>query len=285
LRLALLPLLLLSACDACDKTPSSTPRDAAPEATEAGSFTVAPLPSASVAAMVNPDNLPAYAGPTGSVEGTIKVTGAPPAATPADFGKCPEAEAIYGHAFREGPNRTLADAVVVITGYKGFFVPEKNEAKTIGVRGCGYETRTLTITIGQRIDVKNVSKDFWTPMLEPSPPGLVMMAIPGGEAIHLLPRKIGYFRVVDRDRKYAFVEAYAFRHSLHTVTSAEGTYRIDGVPVGKVKVNAMHPAIDGAEASKDIEVRENAATRVDLELTNKPPKSAGDPKSPSPPLH
>jgi hypothetical protein len=260
--------------------------DAASGTADAGRATIAPLPSASVAEMVNPERLPAYTGPTGSIEGTVRVTGTPPAGTPADFQKCPEAEKTYGSSFREGPSRTLADAVVVITGYKGFYVPEKNDAKTLTVRGCAYETRTLTLTFGQRIDVKNVSKDFWTPQLEPSPPGLVMMAIPGGEAIQLLPRKIGYHRVVDHDRRWAVVDTYVFRHSLHTVTNTDGTYRIDGVPVGNVKVNTMHPAIDGAEASKDVDVRENAVARIDLELTSKPPKPApAQSGRPTPPLH
>jgi hypothetical protein len=281
LRFALFPLLLLGACDACDKTAATS--DAAVDAARA---TITPLPSASVAEMVNPDRLPAYSGPTGSIEGTVRVTGAPAAVTPGDFRKCAEAENTYGHAFREGPNRTLGDAVVAITGYKGFYVPEKNEAKTLTVRGCAYDTRTLTLTIGQRIDVKNVAKEFWTPQLEPAPPGLVMMAIPGGDPIQLMPRKVGYYRVVDHDRRYAVVDTYVFRHSLHTVTAVDGTYRIDGVPVGNVKVNTMHPSIDGAEASKDVEIREHAVARVDLELTNKPPKPAPvESGRPTTPLH
>jgi len=262
---------------ACDRGPSAAPQEAGARAADAAPVNVSPLPSASVAELVNPEKLPAYTGPTGSVEGLIRVTGAPPRETPADFGKCPDAAKTYGHAFREGPARALADAVVAVTGYKGFYIPEGREAKTLAVRGCAFEARTMTLTIGQRVDVRNLTVDFWTPKLEPSPPGLVMMAVPGGEAIKLTPRKVGYHRIVDHDRAFAVTELYVFRHALHTVSAADGTYRIDGVPVGKVTINTMHPSIDGAEASKEIEIRPNVIARVDLELANKAPSPATKP--------
>src|SRR5688572_2666554 len=112
------------------------------------------VPTASVAAMVNPENLPAYAGPTGSVEGTIVVVGDPPLPKPQDFHKCPDAEKTWGKDFREGtpstPNgpRPLADAIVGATGYKGFYVPAKDEATEMTIEGCAFKQRTVTMTFG-----------------------------------------------------------------------------------------------------------------------------------------
>lgn len=275
---------LLAGCADCNKsgaveTPSTldggSPERAeasAPTRPEGGTLNATPVPTASVAALVNPDHLPEYKGPTGSVEGTIAVTGDLAAATPGDFSRCPDAEKTWGHAFREGPPspggaRPLADAMVVITGYKGFYVPETQEAKEIRIEGCGFTTRTLTMTFGQRLEVKNLSKDFWTPVLDPGPNLVLMMATPGGDPAKIYPKKPGHYVLSDRDRKYAKVDVYAFLHPLHTASSLTGFYRIDGVPVGKLRVSTTHSQID-SNAEADVTIAAGVVLKVDLVLKN-----------------
>jgi hypothetical protein len=239
---------------------------------EGGTLNATPVPTASVAAMVNPDKLPEYKGPTGSIEGTVTVTGDPAPATPADFSRCPDAAKTWGHAFREGPPgpggaRPLGDAIVVVTGYKGYYLPETQDAEEIRIEGCATTTRTLTLTFGQRIEVKNLSKEFWTPMLEPGPNLVLMMATPGGDPAKIYPKKPGHFLLTDRDRKYAVVDVYAFLHPLHTATSVTGFYRIDGVPVGKLKVSSTHAHIE-SNAEADVTVVAGVVHKVDLVLKN-----------------
>lgn len=282
--------------DGCSK-PQLAVSDAAPVATtvpDAAPINVTPLPTASIAKMVNPQNLPAYAGPTGSVEGTIYVTGDPAPETPADFNRCPDAVKSYGHAFREGEAKTpggprwLADAVVAVTGYGNFYVQEKDEAEEITIEGCGLSRRTVTMTFGQRLEVKNLTKEFWTPKLDPPQTSVMMMAPPNGDAVKLYPKQPGHYHIIDHDRKWLVDDLYAFLHPLHTSTKVGGTYRIDGVPVGKVKVNTSHPKIRDAEASKEVEIQEGVVAKVDLTLDHKPPADAGGPRpdaAPEPRLH
>src|SRR5205085_3109430 len=134
----------VSGCDGCDKEKNggTTEKiDGAPRNTDpdAQPVNVSPVPTASVTKMLNPDSLPAYTGPTGSVEGTVTIKGLKAAATPGDFHKCPDAEKSYGVLFREGEGRALADVVIAITGYEGFYVPEKEETKQIVIRGCAFD--------------------------------------------------------------------------------------------------------------------------------------------------
>ena len=283
--------LAVTGCDGCSK-PQVSPTDAAPADSaaptattvtlpDAGPMNVTPIPMATIAKMVNPQKLPAYTGPTGSIEGTITVTGDPSPATPADFSRCPDGEKVYGRAFRDGPlggdgsgRRWLADAVVAVTGYGNFYIPEKNEAVAITIEGCGYSQRTVTMTFGQRLEVKNLTKQFWTPKLEPPQSGMLMMATPGGDAVKLYPKQPGHYHLIDHDRKYVVDDLYAFLHPLHTASKVGGSYRIDGVPVGKVKVNTSHPRIPDTEASQEIEIRECVVAKVDLELVNKTPAPA-----------
>src|SRR5689334_9986772 len=63
----------------------------------------APIAPELIAATVNPGKLPPYTGPTGAIEGRVTVAGDPAPATGHSFAKCPEAEKVYGKAFREGP--------------------------------------------------------------------------------------------------------------------------------------------------------------------------------------
>jgi len=241
----------------------------------ASTLNATPIPTASVAAMVNPDHLPPYQGPTGSVEGTVTVTGEPARVVPGDYSTCPDAKLLWGKTFREGPvgpggGRMLADSLVVVTGYKGFVIEEKRgEAVTVTIEGCGYKSRTRTMTFGQRLEVKNLSKDFWTPKLEPSPNLVIMMAVPHGDPVKIYPKTPGHFLLLDQDRRYAVVDVYAFLHPLHTATDPFGHYRIDGLPVGKLRVSTKHPNIDATD-EKDIEVTAGGVVNVDLVLKNAP---------------
>ncbi|WP_146653004.1 hypothetical protein [Labilithrix luteola] len=244
---------------------------AAPTVPDGGALNATPLPVEEVAKMVNPSKLPVYTGPTGSIEGTITIEGDPAPETPANFSECPGAAKIWGHAFREGekgPNgaRALQDAVVVVTGYKGF-VPEKEEAEPVVIDGCGYEKRTVTLTFGQRLEISNRTKEYWTPMLEPGSNLVMMMAPPKGDPVKIYPKKPGHWLVIDHDRPYAVVDVYAFLHPLHASTDAAGHFRIDGIPVGKLKVGAMHPRVN-SNAETEVDIRENVVQKVDLVLHN-----------------
>ncbi len=286
-------LVGLAACDGCkESTPgaqdgsASTAPTVIPDATP---INATPVPTASVAAMLNPQNLPAYNGPTGSIEGMITVVGDPPLPKPQDFNrhKCPDAEKTYGVDFREGPPitpggpRPLADAIVGATGYSGFYVPAKEEATELTIEGCAYTQRTVAMTYGQRLEVKNLTRDFWTPVIEPAPNLVLMMAAPGGDPVKIYPKKPGRYVLGDRDRKYVYADLYAFLYPTHAVSKLDGTYRIDGVPIGKLKVSARHPRIDD-EVSVDLEVKPNVVHKVDLKLTHKIPDAGAKPKDAGP---
>src|SRR5580693_3270897 len=92
-------LLTLGACKGQASAPADTTADATPtkgstSVTEAGGPpNESALPAASVQAFVNPAHLPVYQGPTGSIEGTVTVTGDPsPDTKNREYSKCPQGE-------------------------------------------------------------------------------------------------------------------------------------------------------------------------------------------------
>ena len=304
LAVATLVAAAASGCDSCRDKPTVqhayTPSPSATLVADAGMLNVTTVTDKEIKAMLNPDNLPMYAGPTGSVEGIVRVSG-PPAQTTglskATFSQCPDAEKEYGVMFRSGEpddggdTRWLADAIVVITGYQGFWVREKNEAVEAQIEGCGFRHRTITMTYGQRLEVKNFTDQFWTPELEPKSPGAMMMAPPhNNDPVKLYPKVAGRHAVVDHDRKYIVNDLMVFRHPLHAVSDMKtGHYRIDGVPVGKVRVTASHPEIPSVATTFETVVKVGEVSTINLTLSYKPvgPKDGGgaDAAEPYPGLH
>jgi hypothetical protein len=271
----------LVACSRGDASVSTAPPAAAPDAAASASAAATasafPIPRASVEAVLNPGELPAYDGPTGSVEGTVYVTGPAAPNVPIDARKCPAAIDTYGKLFREGTPgadgaRPLGDAVVVAVGYSGFYVPEKSPSKLVTIeRNCAYPTRTITLTFGQRLEVKNKSSLIFGPLLQDEYSMAVMMAPPleAGDPVKLYPRKAGYILLTDRLQLYVHEDVYVFRHPLHTVSGTDGHYRLDGLPVGKLTIGAQHPGV-GSEAEAPLEVVANVVEKLDLTLTYAP---------------
>jgi hypothetical protein len=244
------------------------------------------LPVAAVAAVVNPMNLKPYVGPTGSIEGTVLVSGPDAPNVPdLDVRACPAALDTYGKLFRAGPRRSdgarpLADAIVVVTGYGGY-VPESNEAERIVIgANCAYPSRSIALTFGQRLDISNDSTLPFAPYLEGAPQLTVMVAPPQqrGEPVKLFPARADFYPLRDQLQKYVRGDVYVLRQPLHAVTDTDGHFRIDGVPTGRVKVGALLGAVLG-QSGKEVEVPSGAAARVELMLTYAP-ADASTPASP-----
>ena len=255
--------------EAVDAAPSPAP------SASAGEVVRSPYDSAKVQSLVNPSALPVYQGPTGSVEGTITITGAPPPPTTgkrADFARCPEASETYGSAFRVGPvvgqGRALVDAVVAVTGYDGF-VPAKSDHVTLSFEGCAYDRRTVLVTFGQRVDVFNRSKkQMITPDIDGQPVLALRIAAPHSVSpVHVFPPAPGRFHLIDRGvLGYVDEDLYVLMHPLHAASDLKGAYRIDGIPVGKATVNVGHPAFAG-DSAKEVTIVANVVEKVDLALS------------------
>jgi hypothetical protein len=296
--------LLSGAC----KTESSSPvADAALASTATATATARPLPTvapalptAEIQAFVNPAGLPPYAGPTGVLEGTVYVTGDEPLPIPGlDFSKCPDAKAVHGNVFREGPKveggkRPLLDAVVGVTGYKDAYIPAPRQPVVVEIKDCAFSARTVLVTFGQRLDIANretTSEDhFYAINLTRGVKGALMVAPPGGEAVHLYPKVPGRDVLSDNmGRTFLTADVFVTRHPLNAVSGAGGKYRIEGIPVGTMRATAFHPAFPdanqkhvaadaGVEAyGEPVEIRDGKVTTYDVVLTYKRPATASLP--------
>ena len=242
-----------------------------------------------MAALVNPEGLPVYTGTVGIVEGTVLVRGPESPDVPGvNVRNCPAAMDTYGKFFRAGRARAdglrpLADAVVAITGYSGYYLPEPAEAQpqVIGAN-CGYPTRTIALTFGQRLDVLNDSKLTFAPYLDGVFQPAVMIAPPGrnGDPIKIYARELGHFRLLDQLQPFVQEDVYVLRQPLHAVSDLDGHFRIEGVPTAALKIGAGLSGL--GEARKDITVRAKVVENVELVLTYDPSKAPPPPRLTAP---
>jgi hypothetical protein len=238
-----------------------------------------PVSAASVSAAVNRDGLPPYQGATGSVQGTVRVSGDPaPEAGTRIPSSCSKAEPIYGKVFREGPGREAADVMVAVTGYEAF-VPAREPAVKVAIKDCAFDTRTVVVTFGQRIEVTNADpSQAFVPYLLGDPSPAHMVAVPGSrEPVKLYPARVGRYVLADElNHPWMKAEVFVLKYATHSVTGTDGRYRIDGLPVGKLRVSAFLPAI-GVSSERDVTVEEAKVATADFELAHKKGASRAEP--------
>ena len=194
-----------------------------------------------------------YEGPTGTLTGVVRITGAESPRTKFNYPKeCRGAEASYGHLFRKGLEGELADAVIAVHGYKGF-VPPKDKAIAVTIKDCAYSARTIAMTDGQHLEVKNLDgATSYIPHLDGARSAALLVAVPKGDPVKLYSR--GPMRYWLRDqmgRQFMVADVFHFRYATTSVTGLDGRYRIEGIPVGKVKVSVLVPALNMKTFDKD----------------------------------
>ncbi len=217
---------------------------------------------------VNPENQPAYNGPTGSVKGVVTASGDPSPETKAHVAKikgpCPEGRAAYSHLFREGMMRSLADVLVAVTGYSGY-VPAASPKVTVAARGCAFSTRTIAMTYGQALDVVSKDAEAYVPNLLGSGMKAQLLALPGGAPSTLYPPAPGHYLLTDDIKVFMVADVFVVKYATYDVTSLDGRYDIGGIPVGKARISALLPST-GVVVEKDIEIKAGEALELPLTL-------------------
>jgi hypothetical protein len=290
--LALATLLELTACNrpsqpsveeqAAKKQPAAEKKEASqtaappktkvvgekPSAKEARTITEA-LPSEDkVRQVVNANNHKPYDGPTGTIAGVVKASGDANLELPEALAKmdqnCTTSRRTFGYALREGQGRTLADVLVAVTEYTGF-IPEKEEEVVVIGEGCAWNARTVAMTYGQYLSVIGKDNRPYVPELLGQKMPAQLFVLPTAPPVKIPPQKPGRYVLVDSMRLYNKAEVFVLPYATHDVTGVDGRFTIEGVPVGKVRVNALLPQTMEV-VEKQIEVKEGKTTELEFSL-------------------
>lgn len=226
------------------------------------------MPLDVVSRAVNPRQEPVYSGPAGSVRGVVTVTGDPAPAQPDVLAKigedCAPAREVYGHVFREGPGRTLADVLVAVTGYQGY-VPAQHSIVELPASGCAWASRTIAVTFGQRIDVQAKDRKAYVPDLLGANMPAQLIALPGGASSSVYAQSPGRYALVDSLRIYSMADVLVLKYATHDVTGLDGKFQIERIPAGKVRVSALLPAT-GETVEREITIEPSRTAEVKFEL-------------------
>jgi hypothetical protein len=221
-----------------------------------------------VAKATNPTGLPRYSGPVGSVRGRVLLTGDPAPIQPEQSAElpvqgCPRAQQLYTKLFRQGPDGSLADALVTVTEYKGFLAPE-GDAVRVRAEGCAWSSRTIALTFGQRLEVENMDSQPYIPSLLGAPTPALRIAMPHGPTVPLFFPRPGHFALLETTRDYMRAEVFVLPFPTARVTELDGRFSFDALPVGDARVTAYLPAIG---KTVDQRVMIEAGKTLDLTLT------------------
>lgn len=261
--------LLTGACSRSQKVAPAA-GSAAPSAFKPAAPIASGLPGTPerVSKAVNPENKPAYGGPTGAVRGVVSASGDTAPVATAHLqkitGNCAEAREMYGRVFREGMLRSLADVLVAVTGYDGY-VPEKEAKETVAARGCAFSTRTIGLTFGQTIDVVSKDREAYVPNLLGARMKAQLLALPGGVGSTVYPPEPGHYVLTDDMKLFMMADVFVVKYSTHDVTGLDGKFEISGIPVGKARISALLPSTQ-AVVEKDIELKAGETLELALEL-------------------
>ncbi len=267
---ALAGLALTLACDRGKSDAGSTATSLIPSAPKPAGPVASGLPGdpARIGRVVNPEGAPAYSGPTGTVRGIVTASGDPAPVATAHLekikGACPDGREAYGHLFREGLMRSLADVLVAVTGYSGY-VPAKQPKELVEARGCAFNTRTIALTYGQAIEVVSRDRDAYVPNLLGSRMTAQMFALPRGAGSVLYPPEVGHYVLTDDIKVFMMADVFVLKYATHDVTGLDGRFEITGIPVGKVRVSAMLPGTE-AVLEREIEVLQDKPSELSFEL-------------------
>jgi hypothetical protein len=302
------PALALFLLLGCDSGPGTT--DAPPTATASASTTATATATGSGSAAAK---IP-YTGPAGTVRGVVRIKGDPPPDTPFSYpAGCESASGVYGKLFRVGQEGQLADAIVTVWEYTPAYIPPKSDVVNVTIKDCAYSQRSIALTDGQHIEVKNLdSLTSYVPHLDGARQPALLVAVPQGEPVKLYTRgQARYWLREDMKRPFMVAHVFEFPFSTVAVTGLDGRFEISGVPVGKAKVSAMLPQLHSRtpkflplySVTKSIEIKEgDNVVEIELEfhkdenmprdghggskpadLPPEPPSSAAPSASPAPP--
>ena len=211
---------------------------------------------------------PEYTGPTGRVHGTVTITGDAPPATDFHYpAACSTANETYGKIFRVGDRGALADAMVAITGYDAYVAPKTN-AGHVSIHACAVSQRTVVLSFGQRLEVTNTDyvTSSYMPYLDGAPFRAVMVATPNDRPIKLYPVKPGHYLLRDMlPHPFLLSDVFVVPYATFDVTGVDGHFEIEGVPVGKARIDAFLPIIRKS-VGHELNVHEGD-NEFDLELT------------------
>lgn len=212
----------------------------------------------------------------GNITGKVTLSGTPPperVITPlvedATCGKLHPGEKPMTAFYVVGPNKELADVVVVLKGdnINGKSTGASAPTVELDQKGCEYSPQILAVQTGQTIDVKNsdpVMHNVHTvPTVSANKEENKAQGPGAADLKFSIPAPENFLKFKCDVHPWMFAWVTVVDNPYYAVTGKDGSFTIKDVPPGKYKVVAMHRKAAPTGVEKDIEVTADGA-KVDF---------------------
>jgi len=207
----------------------------------------------------------------GSVKGTVKYNGEPPApktvTVPADkAGDCHHDKISSEELVVDPATKGIKWAMVRIMGVKAAPPATPFAEATVDQKGCSFTPHVVIVAPGINLNVLNpdkVAHNFHTTPLDATNPGYNRMMTPADEKATLKGEK--YFAEAEVIKiqcdVHPWMNGFIVCHDprFAAITDEKGNFEIKGVPAGKYDVSVFHEL---GEQTFKIEVKDGAATEM-----------------------
>jgi plastocyanin len=210
------------------------------------------------------------------ITGTVTLNGTPPperAITPLkDDPTCGKfyTEMPTTHFFVVGPNKELADVIVMLKGVSGKSTGASAPPAVLDQKGCLYGPQILAIQTNQKLLVRNSDPVLHNVHVTPAASGNKeenQAQMPGSpDLTFTFPAAENFLRVKCDVHPWMFAWITVVDSPYFAVTGKDGTFKISNVPPGKYTLTALHRKAAPTGMDKNIEVKEGETAKVDFTL-------------------
>jgi plastocyanin len=174
------------------------------------------------------------------------------------------------HFFVVGPNKELADVVVMLKGISGKSTGASAPAVVIDQKGCLYEPQIAAIQTGQKVLIRNSDPVLHNVHTLPAVSGNKednQAQMQGAPDITMsFPAAENFLKFKCDVHPWMFAWVTVVDHPYFAVTGKDGTFKISNVPPGKYTISALHRKAAPNGVDKDVEVKDGEAAKVDFAL-------------------
>jgi hypothetical protein len=207
----------------------------------------------------------ASAAPAGTLSGSVRLAGPPPARPPLPVFKHEEVcgRSVPDDRLVVGPGGGLRYAVVTVEGVRGGKKAERDVTIVLNNLACRFEPHVQVAEIGQWLDIRNGDPILHNADARLGAETLFNVALPPGRQVRKPIARAGLVAVIC-DVRHTWMSAFLVvtDHPYHSVTDAEGAYEIRDLPPGAYVVRVWHEELGTLEQPVTIEPGRTAAIDV-----------------------
>ena len=204
----------------------------------------------------------------GTIIGHVRVSGEIPALPPQTVYK---EQATCGTTIPDqrllvDKSRGLRNAIVSLVDVKAGKPIARDQPVALDNVKCMFVPHVLTASVGQMIEIHNSDPFLHDAQALLGPQTLFNVAVPKGRTVRRPLAYAGLINIICNVR-HTWMHAYLFvaEHPYHTVTNANGEFRIDGVPPGTYTLRAWHELLGSVDRPVTVEGNKTATVDVTLQ--------------------